>query len=491
MPIILPGIIYYYTRVNNKIFIKEGNSDFLYYLSVFKMPDLPLSRKPLGEFTFEDYIALHCLPEAYVGPEISHIRSSISPRSGHSRGGLVYFLGGDNDSVDRRLWVKQVHGVTDSSPSYQDSRNPELLFTRELRAIKIIQNNVGKDLVPGIVAHHAEYLILFQAYGRYKSDLKRLVEEPNQGKRKAIIFDGHQSIAYFGGRLQARENQFPLSLLEVRQTKLKKIDEIVDQLSVAVRKNQAASDIPPEQFLELVNKKFKIDLYERVSALVEAMDALGYEMVLSHGDCRAQHVLGSPSDNGRYSQKKMVDLDRFGKYPFGLDHVMYASADSGISDLRLSELRDLGGWVLAYRRASMNSDFEQAKRAVKKLKDRSREGRQKVIGTISDEERSRFAIRHLALAVEDHVHLHASNIRYSPDDRGNFIDNIPGWTEQKMYDYRPARIRAILEYAANQAPFQVMEDPKAARALFYRWAELLQKLELVDSSESVLNTLGR
>ncbi|NQV90954.1 hypothetical protein HQ489_00615 [Candidatus Woesearchaeota archaeon] len=454
-----------------------------------------LSRKPLKDFTLEDYKALGRLPSLYTKREIKNVRNSVSPQSGHSSSGIIYFIGkNQNGPVERRLFAKQHHHVDDLSTFYQSERDPNKLFTREQRSVHWINTLVGGDFISHPIATDPLFLLQFYRYVQFKSDRDRLLEESNSNRSRAIKYEGHRNIAIIGGRLHAREEKFPRDLLQEKYSTNYEISNLLDQMLVISRHNllHQGVDFPSdsERFKEFINQKYGLNIVTSVAEIIDSQSSLEYEYTLSHGDCRVHHLKSEIFQRGNPRKKIFLDWEQFGKHRLGFDHVTYSSAENGVSDLPLTELDILSSWVLAYRSAGVQSPKNERRKAIKNL-DELASDRRRIVTKVNGNERDKFSLQYLAQKNAEDIHLDSSNKRYSSEQRAGHIIGISGWTEERMLEDRLNRVQDRLNFIAIQAPFTAVENPLGAQYHFYLWAKLLMKLELVNLPQETMNALSK
>ena len=457
---------------------------------------LPLGQKPLNEFTLEDFREQRVLGETYLGSDITGVKNNASMGSGHSISGILYFTGQGNGygAVDRRLFAKQLLPTVDHSDTYKVGREPYVLYFRELQALKTVSVGVGTDLTFPFVAQDDTRLIFFQRYARAKSDADRLTEMTHPIARKRVAYAGHRSIACLNARLRTRKYCFHDSLLVDKFSVDKKSADIVDYFETW---RLYSSDYSREEIVNLTANGMKKVLDELklknlesdVSILVgEGWKALEFLSEPGHGDMRAHHVIGPEETRAdRPKQRKFIDWDRFGLYPNVLSHVTYSSMEGGLAEIPLDEICGLGGRVLAYDKAASNNDAKIRNRSLRNLDKMSHK---KVIASVKSSLKNKFAVQYLALAIEDHMHLQSSSLRWPRNQLAGLISGIPGWSLEKMVNIRPQKIVEILDFVAqNKKLLNSMDDPVGARKYFARLGDKLVQAELVDVPETVLSRL--
>ena len=403
-------------------------------------------------------------------------------RSGHSETAVINF-----SPKKKTFFVKQYFfSESEHSPLYAAVHNPKLLYFQEMRNTGRIYNQVGCDLVPKIESSDDDNLILFFEYVDTPADGQHYLEarkKKDAGEKLRLIYEGAKKIARFDARLNLQPDLFKKDLQEQRHTLDTKTARLTDYL-LKILEHQYRSqgkDVPAdaESQKEFFRAETGLNFWERIRDLVSLGQVLGEEFLLQHGDCRVQHVLG----------KKFVDLEQFGLHEYGYDLVTYLSAEGGIAMPPITELSSVLGIYLAYQQANTEGNKRERKRKVTNLDGL---GTTDVLKRIPSYNHTRFTARFLALDILESLHLDSSNKRYAPEHRQQFINAIPGYTLEDMNRARLDHIKDIFTLVSEHSlMWNQLEDSAKVKEYFNSFAELLQRLSLVDVEAPVLEKMRK
>ncbi len=430
----------------------------------------------LKDLTSDDWIKL--------GLTSNHLKKGTSVqyiegvRSGHSQTGYINFK--VKDGTNSLLFVKQFYHPQDSSPAYVLQHDINSLLMREVRNCTRIFHNVG-PYVPKLVGYSFNEMILSFEYVKGYSDKERLIKAlGDESKRLKLIYEGVRKVACFDGKVQSRQQFFEMDMTEKRNTSAMQVEKLVDYLLKIVQYhyNLEGKDVPDdlERFKDYIRLKENVNLVEEVVTIVKKGEIFTQRSkVLQHGDCRTHHVIGD----------KLVDLEQFGLHPHGYDLVTYLNAEGKIALPNVSEFPDLLGWFLACEKKSADTSYKK-----KDLEKLDEESWKKLVHEVDMKDRLEFMVQFLSMHLVENLHLDASNKRYSPEHLASFIQGIPNYSVEKMMVSRLQHIGEIFELVADNS-LLIGHLPQSAvvNDYFSRFAELLQRLHLVDMPETVLGKL--
>ncbi len=454
-----------------------------------------MTYKPIKDFTFEDLKDLtyqgNPVLERRLFDEVDDATYSPRSESGHSHTGVVHLKKRGNgidrrllkkrgDAIDRRLLVKEFFFDLDPEPRYGEDHDPNRLFTRELRNTNRIYHNVGRGLVPRVEGYHPDRFLLFFKYVQHSPNRTRLIDalqERNHQQAKGLKLEAARLIGTFNGKVQGRASFFQHELYEKRYTDEKRKRRILDWLSRSVEYDlrRQGNEVPSGsgRLHDFIRRRFDLDILERVTEIVEQTGALGHIYRLQHGDCRAHHIKGGT----------FIDLERFGYHPHGFDLAAYCSAEGGIASLPYEQMDIMLAYFLAFEDAALRGNNIEL-RKLHSLK------KNEVTELAERRGLDKFRVQFLALDLEEQVHMHACNVRYSDSQRAGLIEGIPNHDTERMLTARFERVKENLEHVAADVSFSKMCSPEEGQRYFGLWARLLQDLKLVDLSEEVLSLPG-
>ncbi len=412
-------------------------------------------------------------------------------QTGHSQTGFVNLTDRKRRSrviFIKRYFTKGEHG--DSSPLYAAIRDPHALYTCEKNAVHKIKNNVGPDLVPQLFGHDDAHLTLFFDYAGSTSDRDRFLKakkDEDDKEKLGLVYKGAQKIAHFDGRLEGRKDIFTaLDRNESRMSASLKAAKIVDYLLTifTYHRRQFGEEVPdnPDMVKEMIRAKYDgLVLSKSVEEIVRMQESFdgGNGHVLQHGDCRVHHSIGD----------YFVDLELFGSHPHGYDLVTYLNAEGGIAMPPTGELPMLLAWFLAFESANRKNDYKERAAVIRTLEDR---GRENILDQMVMADYQRFMSRFLMLDIIENLHLDSSNKRYNDQQRADIVRGIPNYTTADMMQLRLDHIGEVFKLVGeNSLLFGVGESGKIVRHSTGKMAELLKRLELVDTPAGVLEKLLR
>lgn len=227
----------------------------------------------------------------------------------------------------KMLVVKRYIPVKAKDPYYELVHDPDFLFPRELRNLRLIRELVGGGLVPIVYGDSPEHKIIVMEYLGTPSwrdllvDVKKQLESsPDdtslQQKRSMLLYQGIKNVARFIGLCNANQNRF----LEHNPNYLRESDRIARASRFFFKENlyrvahtiiNRSGEEVKEYDYEKIDSYFRqrsINIDQRLGELWDLASSFHPETKLIHGDFNPAHL----KKQGGNGYGKVLDLEKFG-----------------------------------------------------------------------------------------------------------------------------------------------------------------------------------